>query len=79
MLSHLLLLMATMYIGRRHEIDGVGRLRIPADQLPQGINLLSAFSKEGNLLAERIVFKDNKQKLKVDIQPEKPVCLPAKK
>ncbi len=53
------------------EIDGVGRLKIPADQLPQGINLLSAFSKEGNLLAERIVFKDNKQELKVDIQPEK--------
>lgn len=53
------------------EINGIGRLKIPADQLPQGINLLSAFSKEGNLLAERIIFKDNKQELKIGIQPEK--------
>jgi hypothetical protein len=53
------------------EINGVGRLKIPADQLPQGINLLSAFSKEGNLLAERIIYRDNKQQLKISVQPEK--------
>ena len=53
------------------EINGVGRLKIPADQLPQGINLLSAFSKEGNLLAERIIYRDNKQQLKIEVQPEK--------
>jgi len=53
------------------EINGVGRLKIPANQLPQGINLLSAFSKEGNLLAERIVYRDNKQELKINVQPEK--------
>lgn len=53
------------------EINGVGRLKIPADQLPQGINLLSAFSKEGNLLAERIVYRDNKQELKINVLPEK--------
>lgn len=53
------------------EINGVGRLKLPADQLPQGINLLSAFSKEGNLLAERIIFSDNKQMLKINVQPEK--------
>ena len=58
------------------EINGVGRLKIPADQLPQGINLLSAFSKEGNLLAERIIYRDNKQQLKINVQPEK-VNLPA--
>lgn len=55
------------------EINGIGRLKIPADQLPQGINLISAFSKEGNLLAERIIFRDNKQELKIDIQPEKSI------
>jgi len=53
------------------EINGVGRLKIPADQLPQGVNLLSAFSKEGNLLAERIIFRDNKRELKINVQPEK--------
>ena len=53
------------------EIDGVGRLKIPANQLPQGINLLSVFTKEGNLMAERIVFKDNKLGLKINVQPEK--------
>jgi len=53
------------------EIDGVGRLKIPANELPQGINLLSVFTKEGNLLAERIVFRDNKQQLKITVQPEK--------
>lgn len=53
------------------DINGIGRLKIPADELPSGINLLSAFSKEGNLLAERIVFKDQKQELKINVQPEK--------
>lgn len=53
------------------EINGSGRLKIPTSQLPLGINLLSVFSKEGNLLAERIVFKDNKQSLKITVQPEK--------
>lgn len=53
------------------EINGIGRLKIPADQLPQGINLLSAFSKEGNLLAERIIFRDNAETLKINVQAEK--------
>jgi len=53
------------------EINGVGRLKIPADQLPKGINLLSAFSKEGNLLAERIIFRDNAEELKINVQAEK--------
>ena len=53
------------------EINGIGRLKIPADQLPQGVNLLSVFTKEGNLLAERIIFRDNKQELKISVQPEK--------
>ena len=53
------------------EINGIGRLKIPADQLPQGVNLLSVFTKEGNLLAERIIFRNNKQELKINVQPEK--------
>lgn len=53
------------------EINGSGRLKLPATELPQGVNLLSVFSKEGNLLAERLFYKDNKQLLKVNIQPEK--------
>lgn len=53
------------------EINGSGRLKLPATELPQGINLISVFSKEGNLLAERLFYKDNKQLLKVNIQPEK--------
>ena len=53
------------------DINGMGRLKIPADQIPQGINLLSAFSKEGNLLAERLLFRDNKEELKINVQPAK--------
>jgi len=52
-------------------INGIGRLKVPADQLPQGVNLLSVFTKEGNLLAERIIFRDNKQELKINVLPEK--------
>ena len=53
------------------EINGTGRIKLPANQLPHGINLLSVFSKEGNLLAERLVFKDNKLALKINVAPEK--------
>jgi len=53
------------------DIDGIGRLKIPADRLPNGINLLSAFSKEGNLLAERIIFRDNAEELKINVLAEK--------
>ncbi len=58
------------------DINGIGKLKIPVTQLPQGINLVSVFSKEGNLLAERIVFKDDKQELRVNIQPEKTSLTP---
>ncbi|MBL7966099.1 MAG: carboxypeptidase regulatory-like domain-containing protein [Prolixibacteraceae bacterium] len=53
------------------EIEGSGRIKIPTENLPQGINLLSVFTNEGQLLAERLVFTDKKQLLKFDIQPEK--------
>ena len=61
----------SVYWAADMDINGTGRLKIPSDQLPHGINLLSVFSKEGNLLAERLVFKDNKQALKISVLPEK--------
>jgi hypothetical protein len=61
----------SVYWAADMDINGIGRLKIPVDQLPRGINLLSVFSKEGNLLAERIVFRDDKQELRVNVQPEK--------
>ena len=61
----------SVYWAADMDINGTGRLKIPVDQLPHGINLLSIFSKEGNLLAERLVFKDSKQALKISVLPEK--------
>lgn len=52
-------------------IDGVGRIKIPAENLPQGVNSLSVFSGEGQLLAERLVYMDKKQQLKIEVLPEK--------
>jgi len=53
------------------DINGIGRIKIPDENLPQGINLLSVFSAEGMILAERIVFVDKKQQLKLEVVPEK--------
>jgi hypothetical protein len=53
------------------EINGMGRVKIPTENIPQGINLLSVFSSEGKLMAERIIFSDQKQQLKIDVQTEK--------
>lgn len=61
----------TVYWAGDMEINGIGRIKIPADNLPQGINLLSVFSKDGDLLAERIVFADKNKQLKIEIQPNK--------
>ena len=61
------------------DINGVGRIKIPADQLPQGVNLLTAFSKEGNLLAERIIYRENNEALKINVQPEKNTLSPNSK
>ncbi len=53
------------------EIDKTGRIKIPAATLPQGINQLSVFTKEGELQAERIVYIDKKQEYKIIAEPEK--------
>ena len=53
------------------DINQSGRIKIPADSIPHGINLLSAFSSTGDLLAERIIFVDKKHELRLEIVPEK--------
>ena len=58
------------------DINAAGRIKIPAKDLPQGIYLLSVFSREGSKLAERIVYVDKKQELKISVQPEK-INIPA--
>ncbi len=53
------------------DIDGMGRVKIPVDNLPHGINLLSVFSEEGTLLAERVVYTEKKQQLNVEVKSSK--------
>ena len=62
---------STIYWAADMDLDKSGRIKIPTSNLPQGINLLSVFSKEGKVLAERVVFVDKKQELKLQIDPEK--------
>jgi len=73
--KHLIALTATstnsLYWAADMDINGIGRIKIPVENLPQGINLLSVFSNEGKLLAERLVFIDKKLRLKVEVQPQK--------
>jgi hypothetical protein len=53
------------------DIDWLGRIKIPTEFLPQGINLLSVFADDTKLPATRLVFVDKKQHLKIEVQPEK--------
>jgi hypothetical protein len=62
---------SSLYWAADMDINGIGRIKIPADNLPQGINQLSVFSNDGKLLAERMVFLDKKQELKVEVKPDK--------
>jgi hypothetical protein len=58
------------------EINGVGRIKIPVKDLPAGVNLLSVFSDDARLLAQRIVFADKKEVLNLEVTPEKNTCKP---
>lgn len=60
---------SNIYWAADMEIDGMGRLKIPTENLPHGINQLSVFSIDGNLLAHRIIFADKKQELKIAVSP----------
>ena len=52
------------------DIKGKEEIKIPTKTLPQGINLLSVFSDEGKLLAERIVFIEKNQYANLLVKPE---------
>ncbi|MFA5327463.1 MAG: carboxypeptidase regulatory-like domain-containing protein [Prolixibacteraceae bacterium] len=69
----------TIYWSADMEINGIGRIKIPADNLPNGINMLTAFEKNGTVLANRLIFQDKTEYLKIDIQPEKTVIHPDQK
>jgi len=60
---------SNIYWAADMEINGMGRIKIPTDNLPHGINQLSVFSVDGNLLAHRIIFADKKQELKIAVSP----------
>jgi hypothetical protein len=60
---------SNIYWAADMEIDGMGRIKIPTENLPHGINQLSVFSVDGNLLAHRIIFADKKQELKIAVSP----------
>ena len=62
---------SNLYWAADMDINGIGRIKIPTENLPQGINLLSVFSNDRKLLSSRLVFIDKKQYLKVEILPEK--------
>lgn len=53
------------------EVNGSSRIKIPTENLPQGINLLSVFDPAGKLLANRILFTDKDQLLNISVKPEK--------
>ncbi len=53
------------------EIDKTGRIKIPTENIPQGMSLLSIFNATGDWLAERIVYVDKRQELKITVQPER--------
>lgn len=73
--KHIVVMTATngssIYWAADLEINAVGRVKIPTENLPQGINLLSVFSNDKKLLASRLVFVDKKLLLKVEVLPEK--------
>ncbi|MBA4407964.1 MAG: MG2 domain-containing protein [Bacteroidota bacterium] len=60
---------SNIYWAADMEINGMGRIKIPAENIPHGINQLSVFSNEGQILAQRIFFADKKQELKVAVLP----------
>ncbi len=69
----------SIYWAADMEINGIGRIKIPADNLPNGINMLTVFEKDGAVLASRLLFQDKKEALKIDVQPEKTVLRPDQK
>jgi len=61
----------TVYWSAEPEMDKSGIIKIPAKNLPQGINLLSLFTIKGELLATRIVYVEKSRELNIGVLPEK--------
>lgn len=61
------------------DVNGSSRIKIPAENLPQGINQLSVFDENGKLLANRILFTDKNERLLIHIKPEKQKLDPGQK
>lgn len=53
------------------QVEKSSRIRIPVQDLPKGINLLSVFSSDGKLLADRLLYVGKKEAFKITILPEK--------
>lgn len=62
---------SNLYYAADLEIIKGNRIKIPVLNLPQGINLLSLFSTEGKLMAERLIFVEQKESCQITITPEK--------
>lgn len=52
------------------EINGTGRIKIPTDNFPQGVNILSVFDVNGNLISERLFFIDKNRLINIAINSE---------
>lgn len=61
----------TLYWAAEMDIEAAQRVKIPTENLPHGVTLLTAFDTNGKLLAKRLVFVDKKQLLNIGIEPEK--------
>ncbi|MEL7585255.1 MAG: carboxypeptidase regulatory-like domain-containing protein [Prolixibacteraceae bacterium] len=53
------------------EVRGTGRLRIPKTDLPDGLSLLSAFSEQGVLLGERLLYIEKGGELQLSVEAER--------
>ena len=61
----------TLYWAADMDITAAQRVKIPTENLPHGVTLLTVFGSDGKPMAERLVFVDKKHRLNIYIQPEK--------
>jgi hypothetical protein len=61
----------TVHWSAEPEINKSGSIRIPAKNLPQGINLLTLFSEKGKILASRLLYVEKFKQLNISVLPEK--------
>ncbi|WP_423129739.1 carboxypeptidase regulatory-like domain-containing protein [Gaoshiqia sp. Z1-71] len=61
------------------EVAGAVRVKIPKDNLPNGICMLSVFNPDDRLMADRLVYVDKRDQLKLSIETEKETVQAGKK